>query len=143
MKRKIEPNRPPLWTKVPWRMMLGAVILCFVASVNSFGQTVADYEMQVSRLQQDQAYVYENGTAAEIQAYNDMVAALHSKIAALSAATGVAPSYDYQLTVIKAQLEDPNLTPEQASALTVELYNLQLMHAKLNGLPVPPAPTRN
>lgn len=39
MKRKIDKNRPASMGAIPWRMMLGALLLCILASVKSPAQT--------------------------------------------------------------------------------------------------------
>jgi len=143
MKRKIDQNRPSLG-KIPWRTMLGAVILFFFASLNSSAQTATLYQAQLDQQLSIQPWIQSNGTPAEIQANAEMIASLQAKLAPLqgTASAPTSSSYDAQVAALQAQIANPASTPQEVATATNQLYLLQVNYAKMHGLTPPPPPSR-
>lgn len=77
MKRKIDNNRPAPTGKLPWRMMLGIVLLCCMTSVKSFGQVAATtYEgvqEQIAYIEKDMHWIDDQMATNPSQALVDQL----------------------------------------------------------------------
>lgn len=86
MKRKIDLTQPPLRKNIPWRMMLGAVILCFSTSVNVLAQSNTFLTLTELQNIQTQINQLENKLANPMNAANPTaVTDINTRISLLQA----------------------------------------------------------
>ena len=150
MKRKIDQNQPPQRNSIPWRMMLGAVVLCFMTSVNSFGQTalslaeVQDLQQQINKVEYKLSFpMVANDPVNGVEMQN-LLAELQEKLANQLDLMGQKNPKDLELfnawtaQTDAAQVIDQNLveqTPAYKTALNSYLQD-QAFTGQLNtGMP--------